>query len=86
MKVHYRSRLARWALPRKYVAVTLGDHVFTGLEHLGESILRHEETHVRQWKEHGLVRFAILYTWFHIRYGYWRNPFEVEARSEEDSR
>ncbi len=37
----------------------------------------------RQWKQHGLVRFAFLYTWFHFRYGYWRNPFEVEARSEE---
>lgn len=83
MKVHYRSRLARWALPRKYVAVTLWDHVFTRLEHLEESILRHEAVHVRQWKRHGLVRFACLYLWFHFRYGYWRNPFEVEARSEE---
>ena len=86
VKVHYRSRFARWALPRKYVAVTLWDHVFTRLEHLEESILRHEEVHVRQWKRHGLVRFAFLYTWFHFRYGYCRNPFEVEARSEETPR
>lgn len=84
MKVHYRSRLARLALPRKYVAITLGDHVFTRLEHLEEAILRHEAVHVRQWQRYGLVRFACLYVWFHIRYGYWRNPFEVEARSEED--
>ena len=83
MKVHYRSPLARWALPRRYVAVTLWDHVFTRLESLEESILWHEEVHVRQWKRHGLVRFAFLYLWFHFRYGYWRNPFEVEARSEE---
>lgn len=83
MKVHYRSRLAHWTLPRKYVAVTLGNHVFTRLGHLEESILRHEAVHVRQWKRHGLMRFACLYLWFHFRYGYWRNPFEVEARSEE---
>lgn len=83
MKVHYRSRLARWTLPRKYVAVTLGNHVFTRLEHLEESILRHEAVHVRQWKRHGVLRFACLYLWCHFRYGYRRNPFEVEARSAE---
>jgi len=83
LKVHYRSRLARVALPRKYIAVTLWDHVFTRLDELEESILRHEEVHVRQWKRHGLLRFAALYVWYHLRYGYWRNPFEVEARSEE---
>jgi hypothetical protein len=80
VKVHYGSRLARVALPRKYVALTLGDHVFTRLEELEESVLRHEEVHVRQWKRHGLLRFATLYLWYHFRYGYWRNPFEVEAR------
>ena len=84
MKVHYRSRLARWTLRRKYAAITLWDHVFTPLAHLEESILRHEAAHVRQWKRHGLVRFACLYVWFHLRYGYWRNPFEVEARLEEE--
>jgi hypothetical protein len=83
VKVHYRSRLARWALPRKYVAVTLWDHV---LEHLEESILRHEAVHVRQWKRHGLLRFALLYFWFHVRHGYRGNPFEIEARSEESAR
>jgi hypothetical protein len=84
VRVHYRSRLARWTLPRKYLAVTLGSHVFTRLGYLEDSILRHEAAHVRQWKRHGLVRFAVLYIWFHVRYGYWRNPFEVEARLEED--
>lgn len=74
------------ALPRKYVAVTLSEHVFTRLERLEESVLRHEEVHVRQWKRLGLVRFPILYIWFHLRYGYWRNPFEVEARSGEKAR
>jgi hypothetical protein len=38
---------------------------------------------VLQWKRHGLFRFALLYLWFHFRYGYRENPFEVEARSCE---
>lgn len=63
--------------------MTLGNHVFTRLGTLEESILRHEAVHVRQWKRHGFIRFALLYLWFHLRYGYWRNPFEIEARSEE---
>ena len=62
--------------------MTLGNHVFTRLEALEESILSHEAVHVRQWKQHGLLRFAVLYVWFHFCYGYWQNPFEVEARSE----
>jgi hypothetical protein len=80
VKVHYHSRLARLALPRKYAAITLGSHVFTRLGYLDEATLEHEAVHVRQWKRYGLARFALLYVWFHLRYGYWRNPFEVEAR------
>lgn len=68
------------------MAVTLSEHVFTRLERLDESILRHEEVHVQQWKRLGLVRFPLRYLWFHLRYGYWRNPFEVEARSGEELR
>jgi hypothetical protein len=83
MKVHYQSWLARFVLPRKYVAVTLWDHVFTRLDGLDDAVLRHEAIHVQQWKRHGLVRFALLYLWFHFRYGYRDNPFEVEARSCE---
>ena len=84
MRVHYRSRLARWMLPRKYVAITLGNHVYTRFANLEESILRHEEVHVRQWRRHGLLQFAALYLWYHVRYGYFRNPFEIEARAEEN--
>jgi hypothetical protein len=83
MKVHYQSRLACFVLPRKYAAVTLWDHVFTRLARLDDAVLRHEAIHVQQWKRHGLLRFALLYSWFHFRYGYRDNPFEVEARTAE---
>jgi hypothetical protein len=57
--------------------------VFTRLDGLDDAVLRHEAVHVQQWKRHGLLRFALLYLWFHFRYGYRDNPFEVEARSFE---
>jgi hypothetical protein len=83
--VHYRSRVARLLLPKRYVAITLGSHVLTRASHLEERVLRHEQAHVEQWKRHGLLRFLFAYVWFHFRYGYDRNPFEVEARAAERS-
>jgi hypothetical protein len=83
MNVHYQSGLARLILPRRFVAITLGSHVYTRLTSLSASTLRHEGAHIEQWKRHGVVRFAFLYLWYHFRYGYDQNPFEVEARNVE---
>lgn len=81
MKVHYRSRLARLLLPKRFIAITLGGTVLTPLASLSAATLRHEQVHVEQWKRHG-VWFVFLYVWYHAKYGYERNPFEVEARRE----
>ncbi len=51
---------------------------------LNQRLLCHELTHVLQWKRYGIIRFPILYVWFSILYGYYRNPFEIEARSKEE--
>jgi hypothetical protein len=83
MKVHYRSRLARWFLPRRYLAVTLCSHVLTRERHLDERVLRHERVHVEQWRRYGRVRFLARYLWFQWRYGYDGNPLEIEARLAE---
>ncbi|MGH9337056.1 MAG: hypothetical protein ACRD21_25210, partial [Vicinamibacteria bacterium] len=64
MKVHYNSRLALWLLPRRYMAITLRDHVFTRLGGLDERVLRHEEVHVEQWRRYGTLRFLTRYLWF----------------------
>jgi hypothetical protein len=29
----------------------------------------------------GAVRFTLTYLWYQIRYGYWDNPLEVDART-----
>lgn len=48
-----------------------------------ERWLKHELAHVEQYKKHGVLKFLTLYTWYSIRYGYYNNPFEVEAREKE---
>ena len=83
MNVHYRSLLARFFLPRRYVAITLSSHVLTREASLDESVLRHEWVHVGQWHRYGLFGFLVRYVWYHFKYGYAENPFEIEAREAE---
>lgn len=83
MKVHYRSRLARVFLPRRYLAITLGSHVLTREGALDDRVLRHERAHVEQWRRHGFLGFLLRYLWYHFRHGYRANPFEIEARRAE---
>ncbi|HSF17014.1 MAG TPA: hypothetical protein VLK65_15800 [Vicinamibacteria bacterium] len=83
MKVHYGSWMARWFLPRRYLAITLASHVLTREITLDERTLRHEKAHVEQWKRLGLTGFLVRYLWYHFRYGYSQNPLEVEARRAE---
>ena len=44
------------------------------------SLIKHEMEHVRQLKEHGNFKFFLLYLYYNLRYGYWNNPFEIQAR------
>lgn len=81
--LHYRSRLARWLLPKRYVAITLGKHVLTREPELDARVLRHESKHIEQWRRYGLLGFLARYLWYHLRYGYAGNPLEIEARLAE---
>jgi hypothetical protein len=47
------------------------------------ALIRHEQTHLDQIERDGRVLFSIQYVWWLARYGYWDNPYEVEARSRE---
>ena len=75
--------LARLFLPKRYLAITLWTHVLTRETSLDDRVLRHEAAHVEQWRRYGLFGFLVRYLWWHFRYGYDRNPFEVEARAAE---
>lgn len=44
---------------------------------------RHEMIHIEQMERDGSVVFSAWYLWWIVRYGYWRNPYEVEAYARE---
>jgi len=44
------------------------------------SLVLHEQCHWHQAERMGLLRWAITYLWYNLRYGYYDNPFEIEAR------
>lgn len=46
-------------------------------------LIQHEMTHVEQMKRDGTLRFYVRYLWWSLRYGYKKNPYEVEARAAE---
>jgi hypothetical protein len=48
-----------------------------------ERLLRHELKHLEQIERDGRLVFSIKYLWWLCRYGYWNNPYEVEARRAE---
>jgi hypothetical protein len=47
--------------------------------HLDRLTRVHEFVHLRQIQRDGAFWFSCRYLWWLIRYGYWRNPYEVEA-------
>ena len=48
-----------------------------------QGLLRHELVHVEQIDRDGAWVFAFRYLWWLIIYGYWNNPYEVEAYDHE---
>jgi len=58
-------------------------YVLPGHEH-DERLLRHERKHLEQIERDGRLLFSIKYLWWLARYGYWNNPYEVEARAAEN--
>jgi hypothetical protein len=66
-------------------AITLGQTTFYSYarEDVGVTLWAHEEYHKLQWRRAGKVKFALCYVWFLLRYGYWNNPYEVDARKAE---
>ncbi|HMN31846.1 MAG TPA: DUF4157 domain-containing protein [Chitinophagaceae bacterium] len=48
-------------------------------------LLNHELKHVQQWEEYGKIRFVYFYFLYSIKYGYHQNPFEIEARDNENN-
>ena len=45
-----------------------------------EQVKLHENKHLLQMKQDGKFKFLVKYCYFAIKYGYHKNPFEIEAR------
>jgi len=77
----------RWLLRlRGFAGVTLPPFgIFIIEERLqDERLIKHEKEHWRQAQELGTIKFYARYLWYSLRYGYWNNPLEVQARKAED--
>jgi hypothetical protein len=85
----FLALLAAKKLKVKKVAMVIGKTIHlhnTGSEEFlnNKRWLKHELAHIEQYKKHGLLKFLLLYLWYSIKYGYYNNPFEVEARKAEE--
>ncbi|MBJ6107554.1 hypothetical protein JAO73_00915 [Hymenobacter sp. BT523] len=81
------ARIARLVLRAPRVAMVVGQTVHlsgaTREEFLADAEwVAHEAVHLRQYREHGLVRFLWKYLVESARVGYFHNKYEVEAREE----
>ena len=78
--------LIKFALSKLgYVAWTSPWHiiyVMPGWERQ-EWLMRHERAHLAQMKRDGSIVFMVRYAYWHLRYGYRNNPYEIEARAHE---
>lgn len=57
-------------------------YVLPGYENY-EPLLRHERKHLEQIERDGKLKFSVKYLYWLFKYGYWENPYEVEARQAE---
>jgi len=44
-------------------------------------LILHELKHLEQMHKEGKLKMMLKYSWYLIKYGYWNNPYEVEARA-----
>jgi hypothetical protein len=49
-----------------------------------ESLHRHELEHIKQVEREGWLKFYLTYLWYQVKYGYEKNPYEIEARKAEE--
>ncbi|MCC3153413.1 DUF4157 domain-containing protein [Hymenobacter sp. BT770] len=81
------ARIARAVLRSQRVAMVIGQTVHLSGANREQFLadaewVAHELVHVRQYQEHGLVRFLWKYLVESARVGYYHNKYEVEARDE----
>lgn len=83
----YNCKWPLWFAPKDITvwAVTIGQTTYYSVpkNQVGAAWQRHEDKHKEQWRRDGVLKFAIKYLWYQLRYGYQDNPYEVEAKAAE---
>lgn len=82
------AKIAAYRLKSKKVAMVVGQTIYlynTSKEDFlrNPKWLRHEITHVKQFAQHGYLKFILLYVMETFNKGYQYNKFEIEARRKE---
>jgi hypothetical protein len=67
----------------KYKAITMPwKTVYVLKDELNnKGLLAHEQIHINQIERLGSLKFISLYLWYNLKYGYYNNPLEIEART-----
>ena len=83
------AKLAAKKLRCNAVAIVIGRtvhlHNVSGDQFLQqEKWVKHEVCHVRQFQQHGRFVFMLKYLWETLKYGYYNNKYEIEARAAEE--
>jgi len=85
LKIKPARGLIKWFLNfQQFKAITIpymGIYIIEGFE--SAALIRHERKHEEQINRLGAIRFVISYWYFCFKFGYYLNPFEVEARAAE---
>lgn len=81
------ARIARLVLASPRVAMVIGQTVHLSGTSRAQFLadpewVAHEQVHLRQYRENGLLPFLWKYLLESARVGYYRNKYEVEAREE----
>lgn len=79
-----RVRLAGWYwrfIPRRIDGIVLWPFILmrSRMDDGANWLYVHEYEHVKQIERDGLVVFYFKYLYYQLRYGYEKNPYEVEA-------
>jgi hypothetical protein len=82
------AKIASRQLKSRQAAIVIGRTIYlygvTGKAFM-ENIpwLRHEACHIRQYNRYRIKGFLFLYLFEYVRFGYYNNCFEKEARAAE---
>lgn len=60
--------------------VTIGD------EWIDKKMFRHEYRHIQQVKKLGRIKFLFYYLYYNLKYGYEKNPFEIDANMYQENK